>query len=260
MTMAGKRGVMNVLDALRCTIVAQLPALVSSYNAATSLDMLSYLDGPYTIVDPIILAINNGADVTVSVAPGAYTVDALAIALNALPTFSTTLGMTAETEIGKLHLYRTVRGISGNVRLTSGGSPFGWQDGRGWAYEPLRNLAQFEPGYPNVEPVAYPALRLWCTRDEMNADHLESTYTVAMRLYESDVTASWGEILYRNLGELARLVEDVLVNVSNANLGGRVTDVRLLSIAPGVQLEQGGAAMWRGSVDLACRVLVQENI
>ena len=254
-----QRGAMNVIDALRAVIAAQLPALIAARVADSTAECTAYFDGPYTVAVPFVFAVNGGTPVTVTVTPGSYTAAALATALNADPGF-VAAGLRANADGSRLRVYLIPHGAFGTIQFVSGASILGIQDGRTVSYVPLRDLAQIEPGYSNVEPVAYPALRLWCTREEMNADHLEVAYTVAMRLYESDVTASWGEVLYRNLAEMARLIEDVLVNIANANLGGRVTDVRLLSIAPGVQLEQGGAAMWRGSVDLACRVLVQENI
>ena len=258
MTITSKTGAENVLRAIQMYVSAELPAKLTTFNATTSATLVSYLAGPYTIAEEldIVLSLNNGPDLTATIAAGTYTATQLAAAISLA-------GITATTATNGRHLvlHATTRGTAGSLRLVSGGTVLGWYDGYTANYYPCRNLAEIEIRYENVEPVAYPALHLRCDDVRQRAGSPEMReYDIVARLYEASQDAPSGDVLYIGLTRLATEIAELLAPATGSrSLGGQINGVVMERYSVSPQVESDGRIMFRGFAEFAMTALVQED-
>jgi hypothetical protein len=266
MTLDLKRGTENVLRALQHHIAGELPSDIDTANNSTSATLIAYTKGPYTFDGSKKISITrNAAASPTEYTPAAdtYTAAQLAALLNGDATFGAAL--TADTvQAGSyLRIYDTTRATAGSLSVEdeTGNAVLGWNEGYTANYMPLRDLAEIEIRYENVEPVAYPALHMRVTdmREVQGAPQMRE-YDVAMRLYEASQSPPFGDALYINLARYGRLIVDLLTPATGSrSLGGQVNGVVLLNHTPGTTIETGGELLYRAFVDFTLAVQVQED-
>lgn len=266
MTLDLKRGAENVLRALQHHIAGELPSDIDTDNDSTSATLIAYTKGPYTYdgSKKISITRNNAAN-PVEFTPGnqAYTAAQLAAALNDDGTFSANLTADAVQGGNYLRIYDSTRATAGSLRVEdeTGNAVLGWNDGYTSNYLPVRDLAEIEIRYENVEPVAYPALHMRCddVREVAGAPQMRE-YDVNMRLWEASNDPPFGDVLYVNLARMARLIVDLLTPAQGSrSLGGQVENVVLLSHSPGRAIETDGELIYRAYADFTLSVQVQED-
>jgi len=259
------KGIENVLDALRYTISAQMPAKVTAINAATSAQVQSWLAGPYVIPaggKTFLWSKDNGTENTITVAAGTYTATTLAAALNADATFAAVLTASTEMAGGHLIAYVTTRGSAGSIKIGAGtiNAYLGWRATSFVAnYLPTRNLAFVEVTYLDDVPWSYPACTLWCNGAKPQRDKDHISYDVTIRLRETIPTPE-PVVLLGLLSRMARAVFEILTSDTNAEsaFGGKLNLVLPPSYAPATNLYIDPENKMVGQIDLTTEVVVQE--
>jgi len=272
MTLALKQGPENVLDALKYYLAGELPSDISTANATTSATLTAYLKGPYTYDGSKIISITrNNASSPCEFEPGAqaYTPDALATAINdqwsgdGEGNCNSEIIATTAMNGNYLQLYSLARGTVGSLKAedTTGNAVLGWNGGFTDNYYPLRDFAEIEIQYENIEPLAYPAIHLRCDaiNEEIGFPQMRA-YSVNMRVFEVSPLPPPANVLGVQLARYTRIIANLLLPASGSrSLNDQVNAIQLANIAPLRLIETDSGAQYRAYVDFSLEVQVQED-
>jgi hypothetical protein len=267
MTLDTKKGILNVVEATIALLRAELPAAVTTANAATSANWITPLAASWTLDadKTLILSRNSGTSVTGTISSGTYTAAQLVTAINGDANLSAVWTADAVMNSTRVRVYDSTRGTASNIKIGAGtiNSILGLTENTVYTYVPLNNIQQFTARQEDLEHqlAAYPAL---VVRADQVFPDFDTTgemidYDLRMRLYDVYQTSSGGsvDVLYHNLVHMAELIIDVIT--SNATMDGQTNGTTPNAVRPSdvIQIETG---VYRGWVDFELTISVQENL
>lgn len=271
MTLRNKRGILNAAESVIYTLSAELPALIAAANAENSVVLRSYLAGSYTFpsgTSTLIAGIGTDTLSTIAMpTDSTYTAAQLVTYFengdepSLLPD-----GMGSRTvkDGTTWELYGTTQGAANYIKLGDGttNSLFGWVNGRVENYLPLKNIAWYGMVPESLDALIpdYPAILVEVPQVVSQAEgggiHLVS-YTVNIRIYDSNFQPSWQTDALFRLAHMAELIQGIFRDMNNSSLDRQVVTIRPPIIRPGREIEVIGGAL-RAWIDITTDVTSQE--
>lgn len=269
MTLSTRTGFSNALESLLYTVLAGLPAKISTHNAASSAEAAAILPGPYTVPAggaTMVASLNGAAELTGTIAEGSYTAAQLAAAVDADVNLSTVFEGLSFWNDTFFALKDSALGSAGKIKIGEGtiNSILGWKYDAQYQWEPLDSIAWAKIQHPDLDDdiYAYPAIRIWGENEiDPTKGGEDVLYRPVLRLYDwwFGTSADVMSLFADQLLAMADLIVEVIYE--NKRLGGGADGHRITAVVPSEEVQIVQTEGWyRAYVDIFLEINVEEDL